>query len=48
MRYADQFSEELHLPVELLAWGPAKPAIAFDPAHTAFAPLLATQVRFRV
>lgn len=31
--------------MELLTWGPAKPAIAFDPAHTAFAPLLATQVR---
>lgn len=43
VRYADQFTEELHLPVELLEWGPAKPAIAFDPSHTAFAPLLATQ-----
>ena len=37
MRYADQFTEDLHLPVERLDWGPAQPAVAFDPAQAAFA-----------
>ena len=45
MKYADRFTEDLHLPVEKLAWGPSKPAIAFNPAETGFATLLDAEVR---
>ncbi len=36
MKYSEQFSEELHLPVEKLDFGETKPQITFDPANCGF------------
>ena len=39
VKYADRFTEDLHLPVEKLDWGQQKPTIAFNPAECGFATL---------
>ena len=39
VKYADRFTEDLHLPVEKLDWGTQKPTIAFNPAECGFATL---------
>lgn len=36
VKYSEQFSEELHLPVEKLDFGETKPQITFDPANCGF------------
>ena len=36
MKYSEQFSEDLHLPVEKLDFGEIKPQITFDPANCGF------------